>query len=137
MFIYYWHQLTDVEYETATFGMGCFWSAEALYGAKTGVLRTKVGYSGGNAIGDHVECVSLDYDPKKISYKQLLELFWNNHEYGLTKRVKRQYSSLILYHTDAQKEVAMESMVEERIKRAPEIIITEIAKAALFHLAEE
>ena len=124
--------------------MGCFWSAEALYGATTGVLRTKVGYSGGNsatakynAIGDHVECVSVDYDPKKISYKQLLDLFWNNHEYGLTKRVKRQYSSLILYHSDVQKEVAIESMRDERVKRAPEIIITEIAKAGPFHLAEE
>ncbi|XP_055305557.1 peptide methionine sulfoxide reductase-like [Sitodiplosis mosellana] len=134
----------DTKYEKATFGMGCFWSGESLFGGQIGVLRTKVGYSGGTSptakyreIGDHVECVSVDYDPKKISYKQLLDLFWNNHEYGLTKRVKRQYSSLILYHTDAQKQAAMESIQEERVKRAPEIIITEIAEAGPFHPAED
>lgn len=71
----------------------------------------------------------MDYDPKTISYKQL---FWNNHEYGLTKRVKRQYMSLILYHTEEQKRLAMESMEEQRVKRAPEVIITEIAGAGPF-----
>lgn len=134
----------DAEYETATFGMGCFWSGESLFGATPGVLRTKVGYSGGKKpspkykeIGDHVECITLDYDPKKVSYKQLLHLFWNNHEYGLTTRVKRQYMSLILYHNDTQKEIAEESIKEERVNRAPEVIITELAQAQTFYPAEE
>lgn len=87
--------------------------------------------------GDHVECVTIDYDPKKVAYNRLLDLFWNNHEYGLTKRVKRQYSSLILYHTEEQKRLAIDSMAEERVKRAPEVIITEIAAASTFYPAEE
>lgn len=87
--------------------------------------------------GDFVECVEIDYDPKKISYGRLLELFWNNHEYGLTTRVKRQYMSLILYHNDQQKSFALESIKEEKIIRSPEVIITEIKKAGPFYPAEE
>lgn len=87
--------------------------------------------------GDHTEVVTIDYDPTKISYSQLLNLFWNNHEYGLTTRVKRQYMSLILYHTEAQKHYAENSIKEERINRAPETIITEIAEAGPFYAAEE
>lgn len=79
----------------------------------------------------------MDYDVKKISYKQLLDLFWNNHEYGLTTRVKRQYMSLILYHNEKQKTEALESLKEEKIRRAPEILITEIAAAGTFYPAEE
>lgn len=84
-----------------------------------------------------MECVSIDYDPKKISYKELLNIFWNNHEYGLTTRVKRQYMSLISYHNANQRLEALASMDEERIKRSPEVIITEIAAAGIFHPAEE
>lgn len=87
--------------------------------------------------GDHVECVKIDYDPKKVTYQHLLDLFWNNHEYGLTKRVKRQYSSFIWFHSAEQKNIAVDSMAEERIKRAPEVIITEIAPASTFYPAEE
>lgn len=87
--------------------------------------------------GDHVECVSVDYDVMKISYKQLLNIFWNNHEYGLTTRVKRQYMSLILYHNEKQRIEALKSLEEEKIRRSPEILITEIAAAGIFHSAEE
>lgn len=78
----------------------------------------------------------MDYDANKISYKQLLKIFWNNHEYGLTTRVKRQYMSLILYHNEQQKEEALASLEEERITRSPEVIITEIAAAGIFYPAE-
>lgn len=87
--------------------------------------------------GDHVEVVSLDYDPTKIVYAELLDLFWNNHEYGLTTRVKRQYMSLILYHNEEQKRIALNSIKEERVKRAPEVINTEISPAGPFYPAEE
>lgn len=87
--------------------------------------------------GDHVEVVRIDYDPDKITYEELLNLFWNNHEYGLTTRVKRQYMSLILYHNEEQKEYAMASIKRERVNRVPEIINTEIAIAGLFYAAEE
>lgn len=79
----------------------------------------------------------MDYDPTKIVYAELLDLFWNNHEYGLTTRVKRQYMSLILYHNDEQKRIALNSIKEERVKRAPEVINTEISSAGPFYPAEE
>lgn len=85
--------------------------------------------------GDHVECVSLDYDPKKISYQQLLNLFWNNHEYG--KRLKRQYTSLILYHNEKQMTEALASLEREKAKFSAGIIYTEIAAAGTFYPAEE
>lgn len=81
--------------------------------------------------------MSLDYDPTKISYEKILGLFWNNHEYGLTTRVKRQYMSLILYHSEEQKTAALKSIKLERVNRAPEVIITEIAQAGEFYPAEE
>lgn len=84
-----------------------------------------------------MECVSIDYDPTKITYDQLLDIFWNNHEYGLTRRVKRQYMSMILYHSDEQKRLALQSTERERIKRAPEVIRTEIVEAGPFYPAEE
>lgn len=131
-------------FQTATFGMGCFWGADCLFGATTGVLRTKVGYAGGTKVnplyrdlGDHTEVISIDYDPTRISYIQLLDLFWNNHEYGLTKRMKRQYMSLILTHSADQREIANKSREEEQVKRTPEVVITEIADAKEFYPAED
>ena len=64
-------------------------------------------------------------------------MFWNNHEYGIVKKVKRQYMSLILYHNEDQKRIAEESRNTEQAKRAPEKITTEIAKAGPFYSAEE
>lgn len=87
--------------------------------------------------GDHVEVISIDFDPSQISYLQLLNLFWNNHEYGLTTRVKRQYASVIYYHNDEQKRIASESLENERIQRPTEQIITEIVKADTIYTAEE
>lgn len=81
--------------------------------------------------------ITIDFEPSKISFKQLLDLFWNNHEYGLTTRVKRQYASVIFYHTEEQKEIASESMDCERIKRIDETIITEIVSADKIYAAEE
>lgn len=87
--------------------------------------------------GDHVEVITIDYDPNEITYLQLLNLFWNNHEYGLTTRVKRQYASVIFYHSDDQKCIAVESLESERINRPDEQIITEITSAELIYTAEE
>lgn len=87
--------------------------------------------------GDHTEVIEIDYDPQTISYNDLLDLFWNNHEYGLTTRMKRQYMSLILYHNEQQRQIAEASRAEEQVKRAPEHIITEIAPAGPFYPAEK
>ncbi|VEN34989.1 unnamed protein product [Callosobruchus maculatus] len=171
------HEVTT-PFRKATFGMGCFWAGDALFGAQPGVLRTRVGYSGGTTMdpvykkiqlekeksqtsgqstpsnlqsndksgtstekavdfrGDHTEVVEIDYDPKVISYEDLLELFWNNHEYGLTNITKRQYMSLILYHNEDQKRIAEISMKKEAHKRN-EKLSTEIAPAGPFYPAED
>lgn len=134
----------NTPYEKATFGMGCFWGCDSLFGATKGVLRTRVGYSGGTTdspvyrnMGDHTEVIEIHYDPTQISFSDLLDLFWNNHEYGLTTRIKRQYMSLILYHNEEQRRISETSRTEEQIKRAPEQIITEIASAGTFYPAED
>ncbi|XP_036327010.1 peptide methionine sulfoxide reductase isoform X2 [Rhagoletis pomonella] len=130
----------NIPFKTATFGMGCFWGAESLFGGTKGILRTTVGYEGGSKdspTGNHTEVLEIDYDPNAISFKQLLDLFWNNHEYGLTNPIKRQYMSLILYHDDEQKKIAEESIVEEQKKRVPEKIITEILPKSKFYPAED
>ncbi|XP_075160843.1 methionine sulfoxide reductase A isoform X2 [Haematobia irritans] len=133
------HKL-DKPFKTATFGMGCFWGAESLYGGTKGIIRTTVGYAGGvkdGPTGDHTEVLEIDFDPEVISFQELLKLFWNNHEYGLTTPIKRQYMSLILYHDDDQKKIAEESKKEEQIKRAPETITTEIRAKSTFYPAED
>ncbi|XP_055693137.1 peptide methionine sulfoxide reductase [Lutzomyia longipalpis] len=134
----------DTPFERATFGMGCFWGIDSLFGATQGVLRTRVGYTGGTTsnpiykdLGDHTEVIEIHYDPKRITYNQLLELFWNNHEYGLCTKIKRQYASLIVYHTDEQKKIAEESLAYEREQRAPEHITTEILPCDIFYPAED
>lgn len=98
----------------------------------------------------------MDFDPTKISFKELLHLFWNNHEYGLTTKIKRQvrvkkgfvrfdtkrmsslqYASIIFYRTEDQKRIAEESRVEEQERRKNEKIITEVNPFAQFYPAEE
>lgn len=87
--------------------------------------------------GDHVEVITVDFDSTKVTYYDLLQLFWNNHEYGLTTRVKRQYASVIYYHNDDQKRIASESLAKERFQRTDEEIITEIVKVGTIYAAEE
>ncbi|XP_030763937.1 peptide methionine sulfoxide reductase isoform X3 [Sitophilus oryzae] len=152
----------EVPFKKATFGMGCFWANDALFGSQPGVLRTRVGYSGGttpnpvyksidsassedgaaakppteNPRGDHTEVIEIDYDPKVITYHDLLQLFWNNHEYGLTTVIKRQYMSLILYHDEDQKRIAEKEIKIEAGKRN-EKLLTELAPAGPFYPAED
>jgi len=92
--------MTDVQ--KAVFGMECFWSPDALFGAQKGVIRTRVGYAGGEKkdptyrdLGKHTETVLVEYNPEKISYDKLLELFWKNHDYN--RKRKPQYASKIFY----------------------------------------
>ncbi|KAL1490608.1 hypothetical protein ABEB36_013271 [Hypothenemus hampei] len=89
-----------------------------------------------NSRGDHTEVIEIDYDPKVISYYDLLKLFWNNHEYGLTTVIKRQYMSLILYHEEEQKRIA-ELEIEVEAGKRNEKLRTEIAPAGPFYPAED
>ncbi|KAG6795386.1 methionine sulfoxide reductase A isoform X1 [Apis mellifera caucasica] len=136
-------QFEEIQAKRATFGMGCFWAGDCLFGVLPGVIRTCVGYAGGQKesptyknIGDHTEVVDIEYNPNIVSYSQLLALFWQNHEYGLTTKIKRQYMSLILYHDEEQKLLAEKSREQEQYKHT-DLILTEIRKFEKFYLAED
>lgn len=81
--------------------------------------------------------IEIDFDPSVVTLNQLLDLFWNNHEYGLGTKIKKQYCSMILFHTAEQRLIAESSMAEEREKRSNEDITTQILKATTFYPAEE
>jgi peptide-methionine (S)-S-oxide reductase len=107
-----------------------------------GVVSTRVGYTGGtkknptyHSLGDHTETVQIDFDPTRISYEQLLDVFWKSHD-PAARSWSRQYRSIILYHNSEQKRLALESMtrLEERLNGK---IHTEIAPAGEFYPAED
>jgi peptide-methionine (S)-S-oxide reductase len=90
-----------------------------------------------NFRGDHTEAIEIHFDPSTITYERLLNLFWNNHEYGLTTKIKKQYASIIFYHNEEQKKIAEQSRIDEQKIRSKETIITEIVPAGIFYPAEE
>ena len=139
--------------QTATFGAGCFWGVEQRFRMVDGVVDAAVGYLGGTKENPtyyevctgqtgHAEVVQLKYDPAKVSYEQLLELFWKLHDPTTLNRqgpdTGSQYRSAIFYHTPEQKAAAEASKraLEEsgRLKRA---VVTEITQASEFYRAEE
>ncbi len=120
--------------KTATLAMGCFWGPDALYGAHPGIIRTRVGYAGGKKdsptyrdLGDHTEAIQIDYDPKKVGYKELLDIFLNNHDPTAPSSI--QYRSMIFYHGDNQKELALKVKDEY-----PNIVVKEYT---IFYMAED
>jgi peptide-methionine (S)-S-oxide reductase len=105
-------------------------------------MRTRVGYAGGTTkdpsyynLGDHAETIQIDYDPTRISYKELLAIFWANHN-PTRSALKRQYMSAIFIHNDEQKRLALETR-DRAAARAKGTITTEIVPFASFYLAEE
>lgn len=139
--------------EIATFGAGCFWGVEATFRQVKGVTSTAVGYSGGtlekpsyeDVCTDktgHAEVVQVEYDPSKVSYEQLLDVFWANHDPTTLNRQGpdsgTQYRSVIFYHTPGQQAAAIaskENLAASGKYRRP--IVTEIAPAATFWRAEQ
>jgi len=126
---------------TATFAMSWFWFPEAQFGCAPGVIRTKVGYTGGQkvsptyrSLGDHTETLQLKYDPKQTNYSNLLSIFWNNHD--PTSRNKAQYMSAIFYHDEEQRSLAEESMKTHQ-KSVSRPITTKILPAQTFYDAED
>lgn len=104
-----------MELEKAVFGAGCFWGPDALFGSLEGVVRTRVGYAGGSKespgyrnLGDHTEVVLVEFDSSVISYKDLLKVFWESHDYS--SRRKKQYASKILYLSEKQRHEAENSI---------------------------
>ncbi|MEN3017305.1 MAG: peptide-methionine (S)-S-oxide reductase MsrA [Candidatus Methanosuratincola petrocarbonis] len=137
----------------ATFGMGCFWGAEHIFRKVSGMISTTVGYMGGSYENPtyrdvctgrtgHAEVVQVLYDPDRVSYERLLEVFWESHDPTTLNRqgpdVGSQYRSVIFYHTPEQREVAVKMRsVLERSGRFARPIVTEILPAAKFYRAEE
>lgn len=136
--------------ELATFGGGCFWCMEAAFQLVDGVKSVTSGYAGGHVEnptykqvcgGDtgHAEVVQIEYDPRKISYERLLEVFWIAHDPTTLNRqghdVGPQYRSIILYHNEAQK-LAAERSKAEAAKEFTKPIVTEIVPLKKFYRAE-
>lgn len=137
--------------ELATFGGGCFWCVEAIFKQVPGVIAVTSGYAGGytknptykevcSGTTGHAEVVQVEYDPQKVSYKGLLDVFWKSHDPTSLNRqgadVGTQYRSIILYHNEEQKKIAEESK-KEVSKNFDKPIVTEIVPLDKFYKAEE
>ncbi len=137
----------------ADFAAGCFWGVEAAFRQVEGVLDTAVGYSGGRLENPsyedvcsgrtgHAETVEVDYDPDRVSYEKLLDVFWENHDPTTLNRqgpdVGEQYRSAIFFHTPEQQAAATAS--KERLEKSGQYkrpIVTQIQPASKFWRAEE
>jgi peptide-methionine (S)-S-oxide reductase len=139
--------------EQATFAMGCFWGVEVTFRNTPGVKDAVVGYTGGTTENPsyqevctgrtgHAEAVLVTYDPAKVSYEDLLKVFWTTHNPTTLNRqgpdVGTQYRSAIFYHDDDQKRLAEESKAAlDAAGHFPQPIVTEIVPAAPFYAAED
>ncbi len=135
----------------ATVGGGCFWCVEAVYQTVPGILAVISGYAGGKVANPsyeevstgrsgHAEVVQIEYDPDKISYEEVIDLFWKAHDPTTLNRqgpdTGPQYRSIILYEDETQK------MIAEKSKKAAQAsfkdpIVTEIVPLKEFYLAEK
>ncbi len=137
----------------ASFAAGCFWGVEAAFRQIEGVLETAVGYLGGrtenptyesvcSGLTGHAETVEVEYDPAKVKYERLLDVFWENHDPTTLNRqgpdVGEQYRSAIFFQTPEQETSARASKEkQEKSGRYKRPIVTEIAPASTFWRAEE
>ena len=137
----------------ATFGAGCFWHVEDLLSKTKGVTSTAVGYIGGKLPNPtyeevctdktgHAEAVEVEFNPDEISYEELLDVFWQNHNPTTLNRqgpdVGNQYRSAIFYHDETQKEIAEKSKQSlENSKSFTDPVVTQIVPAPVFYKAEE
>ena len=137
--------------EKALLAAGCFWGVEEVFRTTNGIIDTKVGYSGGHKINptyeevctgntDHAEVVKVEYDESVITYDQILNIFFENHNPTQLNRqgpdVGTQYRSSIFYLNDNQKSQA-EQKIYSLQQNFNNNIVTEIKKATEFYLAEE
>jgi peptide-methionine (S)-S-oxide reductase len=139
--------------EKATFAAGCFWGVEDVFFGISGVVSTRVGYTGGKTehptyrdvcggMTGHAEAVEVTFDPELLSYDSLLNLFWQNHDPTQLNRqgpdMGTQYRSAIFYHSDEQKKMAEESRDRlDNSGRLRRTIVTEIVPGSMFWEAEE
>ena len=146
-------QEKTVKTETATFAAGCFWGVESTFRKVPGVLKTRVGYTGGKTENptyrdvctdgtSHAEGIDVEFDPSKVSFQDLLNVFFENHDpttlnfqgpdYGT------QYRSSVFYHSPEQQKLAT-AEIDKRNKSGEYVskIVTEVVPAATFYPAEE
>ncbi|RRA49415.1 peptide-methionine (S)-S-oxide reductase MsrA [Acidipila sp. EB88] len=134
--------------ETAILAGGCFWGMQELLRDYPGVLATSVGYSGGEVAnatyrnhGNHAEAVKILFDPEKISFRRILEFFFQIHDPTTRNRqgndLGASYRSAIFYTSDQQKQVALETIADVDASRLwPGKVVTEVAPAGPFWDAE-
>ena len=140
----------NVQAATATFGGGCFWCMEAVFERVEGVKSVTSGYAGGKTTNPnykqvcsdetgHAEVIQIEFDPAKVSYEQLLEIFWAAHDPTTLNRQGgdegTQYRSIILYQGDAQKAAAEKSRAAAQ-KEFGGRVVTEIVPLMKFYPAE-
>ena len=139
--------------EKADFGGGCFWGVEELFRTTPGVLKTTVGYEGGNVDNPtyeqvcshttgHAETVQIEFDPSKVSYDELLDIFFENHDPTQLNRqgldVGDSYRSVVFYHNDTQKNKAQAKIKElSEEGKYSDPVITQVAPAKTFWHAED
>ena len=128
--------------ETATFGLGCFWSPDAQFGLIKAVIRTRVGYAGGTTanptyhnIGNHIEVVEIDFDRTRISYAELLEIFWRSHNPRQLPSWSRQYMDAVFYRSESQRQCVELKLDREKVNGGE--IHTLIQPLTQFYLAED
>jgi peptide-methionine (S)-S-oxide reductase len=139
--------------EKALFAAGCFWGVEKIFAKTPGVIDTRVGYSGGQMLNPtyeqvlthatgHAETVEVTFDPARVSYEKLLEVFWDLHDPTTVDRqgpdVGSNYRSAIFFLDEGQKQAALKS--REKLEKSgcyEKPIVTEIVKAGKFWPAEE
>ncbi|HET7442453.1 MAG TPA: peptide-methionine (S)-S-oxide reductase MsrA [Terriglobales bacterium] len=137
----------------ATFAAGCFWGVEAAFRQVPGVISTRVGYTGGQTTNPtykdvctdrtgHAEAVEVEYDPTKVSYEQLLKVFWENHDPTQLNRQGpdwgTQYRSAIFFHSPEEEGAAKAS--KEALEKSGQYgkpIVTQIVPAGTFYEAED
>ncbi|HKR85007.1 MAG TPA: peptide-methionine (S)-S-oxide reductase MsrA [Terriglobales bacterium] len=137
----------------ATFAAGCFWGVEATFRQIPGVIATRVGYTGGNFVNPtykdvctdrtgHAEAVEVEFDPSQVSYEQLLNVFWENHDPTQLNRqgpdYGTQYRSAIFFHSPEQEQAARESKGKlQNSRQFDRPIVTLISPAVTFYEAED
>ena len=139
--------------EVATFGAGCFWCVEAVYQELTGVLAVESGYAGGKTVNPsyedictgrtgHAEVCRITFDPSKVSFAKMLEVFWQTHDPTTLNRqgndIGTQYRSVVFTHSETQKALAEKYMKELDASGAfARPIVTEISPAPVYYKAED
>ena len=137
----------------ATFAAGCFWGVEELFSNIKGVTSTMVGYTGGNLPDPfyqdvctgktgHAEAIQLEFDPNVISFEELLDIFWANHNPTTSNQqgpdIGSQYRSAVFFHDSEQENVAKTTKKKlDESGKFPKKIVSEIVKETTFFKAEE